>query len=75
MPIFVFIAAALIGGVLAVAVLFPFFRAFKQELRYVDMKMANSRSSSERHYWEKRRKSLMRSLLPFCKYDNGHDDD
>lgn len=67
-------AAVVIGGLLALAVLLPFSRAFKKELRYVKMKMANSRSESERHYWEKRLKSLWRSLLPFCQYDNGHHD-
>ncbi len=63
----------LIGGVvaavLAVAVFIPTGRAFLQEKRYVENKILSSRSDAERTYWEKRKKSLMKSLLPFCHYE------
>ena len=74
MPIFTIAAAVGVFGILAIAIFVPFFRAFKQELRYVNMKIVSSRSNSERRYWEKRKKSLWKSLLPFCRYDNGHHD-
>ena len=74
MTLFIIGAAVVVFGLLALAVFLPFFRSFKQELRYVNMKMANSRHNSERRYWEKRKKSLWKSLLPFCRYDNGHND-
>ena len=64
------------GGALAVILALAFFlpvgRAFYRELRYINMKMDNSRHEGERRYWEKRKKSLWRSLLPFCHYDDGH---
>jgi len=54
--------------ILAVAVFIPLSRAFSRELRYVKMKMLNSREEKERAYWEKRKKQLWLSLLPFYHY-------
>ena len=62
------IALALIA-VLAIAVLVPMGRAFSRELKYVEMKILNSRHEKELAYWERRKKSLWMSLLPFRYYD------
>ena len=59
---------ALLGAILAVAVLMPMSRSFRQELRYVDSKIHSSQSKSERAYWEKRKRNLWLSLLPFVTY-------
>lgn len=67
------ILGLLLFGVLALAVLLPLFRAFKRELRYVKMKALSSRTEKELEYWEKRKKDLWKSLLPFCHYNHhGH---
>lgn len=64
-----------VGGalvlVLALAYFLPMSRAFSREMRYVKMKLDNSISEKERQYWEKRKKSLWKSLIPFCQYDDG----
>ena len=59
----------ILAAVLAVAVFIPTGRAFMQEKRYVESKIFSSRTDAERTYWEKRKKSLMLSLLPFHHYD------
>ena len=65
----VVMVGGIIMAVLAVAVFIPTGRAFLQEKRYVENKIFSSRSDAERTYWEKRKKSLMLSLLPFHHYD------
>ena len=69
MEIPVTIVAVALGLILALALLLPMCRAFRRELRYVNMKMMNSRSDREYDYWAKRKKRLWLSLLPFCTYD------
>ena len=50
--------AVFLGIILALAVFLPMGRAFSRELRYLNMKLMNSRSDKEQAYWEKRKKSL-----------------
>ena len=60
-------------GILAIAVFVPLGRAFRRELKYVNMKIMNSRHDKEQAYWERRKKKLMLSLLPFHHYNpHGH---
>lgn len=59
----------LLAAILAIAVFIPTSRAFLQEKRHVENKILSSRTDAERTYWEKRKKSLMKSLLPFHHYD------
>ena len=69
MDIAVIGVAVALGLLLALALLLPMGRAFSREMRYVNMKLMNSRHDKEREYWEKRKKRLWLSLLPFCTYD------
>ena len=65
--------AGLLLLVLAIAVLIPMSHAFRRELKYVNMKILNSRHDKEQAYWERRKKKLMLSLLPFHHYNpHGH---
>ena len=65
--------AGLLLLVLAIAVLIPISHAFRRELKYVNMKIMNSRHDKEQAYWERRKKKLMLSLLPFHHYNpHGH---
>ena len=58
---------------LAIALFVPTLRAFARELKYVNMKIMNSRHNKELEYWERRKKKLWLSLLPFCHYNrHGH---
>ena len=59
---------------LSIAVFIPLGRAFIRELNYVNMKILNSRHNKELAYWERRKKQLWLSLLPFCHYNRHHDD-
>lgn len=61
--------AVALGLLLALAIFLPLGRAFSRELRYVNMKIHNSRHDKELAYWEKRKKNLWLSLLPFRSYD------
>ena len=65
----VVLIGGVVAGVLAVAGFIPTGRAFLQEKRNVENKILSSRSDAERTYWEKRKKSLIRSLLPFHHYE------
>ena len=66
------IVALGILAVLAIAVFVPMGRAFRRELKYVNMKIMNSRHDKEQAYWERRKKSLWLSLLPFRHYNPHH---
>ena len=63
------VIGGLLAAVLMIAVVMPISRAFIQEKQYVENKILSSRTDAERIYWEKRKKSLMLSLLPFHHYD------
>lgn len=65
--------AVFLGIILALAVFLPMGRAFSRELRYLNMKLMNSRSDKEQAYWEKRKKSLWLSLIPFRSYSGSED--
>lgn len=65
----VVMVGGIIMAILAVAVFIPTGRAFLQEKRYVENKIFSSRTDAERDYWEKRKKKLILSLLPFHHYD------
>lgn len=64
--------AIFLGIILSLAVFLPMGRAFSRELRYVNMKIQNSRYDKELAYWEKRKKRLWLSLLPFHSYKDDH---
>ena len=68
----VLVAALGLICVLAVAVFVPLGRAFRRELKYVNMKIMNSRHDKEQAYWEQRKKNLWLSLLPFRHYNPHH---
>lgn len=70
MGLALWLVAAFLGIILALAIFLPLGRAFKQELRYVNMKLLNSRTEKEAAYWEKRKKALWKSLLPFHHYNH-----
>lgn len=74
MSIAVIGAAAVLGLLLGLAVFLPMGRAFSRELKYVNMKLMNSRSNQEHAYWKRRKKRLWMSLLPFCSYDREEHD-
>ena len=59
---------------LGLAIFLPMGRAFSRELRYVKMKLMNSRHDKERAYWERRKKRLWLSLLPFRSYNSEEHD-
>lgn len=68
----VVLGALAILAVLFIAVFVPMGRAFARELKYVNMKILNSRHDKEQAYWERRKKNLWLSLLPFRHYDPRH---
>ena len=67
----VYIAIAIIIGVLllvlAVARLAIFLQWFRRELRYVEKEIARTTGDEKKH-WQKRKKRLWRSLIPFVRY-------
>lgn len=68
----VVLGALAILAVLFIAVFVPMGRAFARELKYVNMKILNSRHDKEQAYWERRKKNLLMSLLPFRHYNPHH---
>ena len=67
----VYIAIAVVIGalllVLAVARLAIFLQWFCRELRYVEKEIARTTGDEKKH-WQKRKKRLWRSLIPFVRY-------
>ena len=44
-----------------------FLQWFRRELRYVNKEIARTHGDEKKH-WEKRKKRLLRSLIPFVRY-------
>ena len=67
----IYIAIAIVIGVLllvlAVARLAIFLQWFRRELRYVEKEIARTTGDEKKH-WQKRKKRLWRSLIPFVRY-------
>ena len=67
----IYIAIAIVIGVLllvlAVARLDIFLQWFRRELRYVEKEIARTTGDEKKH-WQKRKKRLWRSLIPFVRY-------
>lgn len=42
---------------------------FRRELRYINDEIARSHHRGERRYWEKRRRRLWLSIIPFVRYE------
>lgn len=60
-----------------VALCLPTLTSFTRKRKYIRMKILNSRSHQEQAYWERRKRKLWLSLLPFCHYnrhEHHHDD-
>ena len=60
----------LVGLVLLVGLVYSlvlFSVGFSRELRYLNIEISRTRGA-ERRYWEKRRRRLWLSLIPFVKY-------
>ena len=60
-------------GVLAlifvVAVFIPWLQDFRHELKYLNSEIQRTEGREQRH-WIKKKKRLMRSILPFFHYDH-----
>ncbi|MBQ9861142.1 MAG: hypothetical protein IJO75_02670 [Clostridia bacterium] len=52
---------------LAVGAVHAFFYEFTRELRYLNREIERS-NGSDRRYWERRKRRLWLSILPFIKY-------
>lgn len=67
----IYIAIAIVIGVLllvlAVARLAIFLQWFRRDLRYVEKEIARTTGDEKKH-WQKRKKRLWRSLIPFVRY-------
>ena len=67
----IYIAIAIVIGVLllvlAVARLAIFLQWFRRELRYVEKEITRTTGDEKKH-WQKRKKRLWRSLIPFVRY-------
>lgn len=68
--IVVAIGAVLLLFIYVVAVFIPWLQDFRRELRYLNIEI-NRTQGREKLYWVKRKKRLIRSLLPFFHY-HGH---
>ena len=65
--IVVAIGAALLLLIFVVAVLIPWLQDFRRELRYLNSEIGRTEGREQLH-WIKRKKKLLRSILPFCRY-------
>ena len=65
--IVVAIGAALMLLIFVVAVLIPWLQDFRRELRYLNSEISRTEGREQLH-WIKRKKKLLRSILPFCRY-------
>lgn len=64
--ILLWVLAALILPSL-IGMLILYLRAFLQELRYLNTEIARA-VGNERHFWQRKRRRLWLSLLPFVRY-------
>lgn len=65
--IVVAIGAALLLLIFVVAVFIPWLQDFRRELRYLNSEIGRTEGREQLH-WIKRKKKLIRSILPFCRY-------
>lgn len=59
--------AAVLILVFILAVFIPWLQDFRRELRYLNSEI-NRTEGREQLHWIKRKKKLIRSILPFCRY-------
>ena len=61
---------AIIAIIFVVAVFIPWLQDFRRELRYLNIEISRTQGREKLH-WVKRKKKLIRSILPFFHY-HGH---
>lgn len=61
---------AILAIIFVVSVFIPWLQDFRHELRYLNIEIERTQGR-EKLYWVKRKKKLIRSILPFCHY-HGH---
>ena len=59
--------AAVLILVFILAVFIPWLQDFRRELRYLNSEIGRTEGREQQH-WIKRKKRLIRSILPFCRY-------
>lgn len=59
--------AAVLILVFILAVFIPWLQDFRRELRYLNSEISRTEGREQQH-WIKRKKRLIRSILPFCRY-------
>jgi hypothetical protein len=62
-----FIVLGLVFGAILIGVVADFVHHFAKELRFLNMEISRTHGK-ERKVWEKRRRRLWLSLIPFFKY-------
>lgn len=63
----IFIVLGVIAALIVIGVIGDFLHHFSKELRFLNMEIRRTRGQ-ERKIWEKRRRRLWLSLIPFFKY-------
>ncbi|MBR0447629.1 MAG: hypothetical protein IIX28_04100 [Clostridia bacterium] len=61
---------AIVAIIFVVAVFIPWLQDFRRELRYLNIEISRTQGREKLH-WVKRKKKLIRSILPFFHY-HGH---
>ena len=64
--LFVIVIVVLVIIALAIKIAF-FFKNFSGELKYINIEIGRT-DGAERKHWQKRKRKLLLSLIPFVKY-------